>query len=443
MKIYIRAAIIDALDLDPATQREVASDPNTSPEVLAHMAQSEHFPILKLVALNPSTDENTLLMLADMSDDLCGYIANNRNATPRVISKLIDICNDLDTLRNITNRSDLTADMLTKLAHKAVETRAWQIAIPLVTNPNLSESDLLTLLDYDTHSHAIMDPIIRHPNVTLEVLQQLLIKDAGYCGYMKDILKFHQVPEEFLWEFIHNGTKSDRRAIANSTQASSEMLSELIRTDNDVWVSGDAIKNPNLSEEDIWDVFNSDRASNLVWNPNCPSEILAHFADKWISEDNKYSISEVAKHANTPIDSLYQIFDAFVESSSWPSPIWALAANPNLPNDLAAEIANSSDDRAKESLAGNPNVSPDILGSLVKSKIDIRKALAKNPNTPPKALIKLAKDRSDEVKYIVGENPNLPEEGYLRLLQDPRAYCRWGLEHNPTYKERYAQERER
>ena len=429
MKLYIRAAIFNILDEDADTQSAIAEDPSTDPEVLDELSHSQYSWVVFRALKNPNIDVNTL-------NSYIEAMLNNGDSSTAL--NMSDVARLLKQLAGTPSLDNSTFDLLADFAIKYPNT---YIAITLAENPNSPESTLLRLTDYDTHAHAVMDPIIKHPNVTLEVLRQLLIKDAGHCGYMKNILKTHQVPEEFLWEFIHNGTEYDRRSIANSTQASSEMLSELIQTDNDVWISGDAIKNPNLSEDTIWDIFNTDRASTLVWNPNCPSEILKHFATKWISEDNSYSLGEVAQHANTPIDSLYQIFDAYVGDSSWSNPICYLAENPNIPDDMASQIAAGTNDRAKVALARNPNVSPDILGSLVKSKIDIRKALAKNPNTPPKALIKLAKDRSDEVKYIVGENPNLPEEGYLRLLQDPRAYCRWGLEHNPTYKERYEREK--
>ena len=401
MKRYIKAAIMNILDEDIYTQREIAESDYASPEVLEALADVEDQCVEESVMMNPNTPVPTLNRLIKSYDERYSY--DNR------------------LLQRIARRTDLEPSTLDTLAIFAVLHPSSFVAIPLAENPTATESVLLTLVNgYDTHAHAVMDPIIKHPNVTLEVLRRLLLVDRGYCGYMDDITKEHRLPDDFLWEFARNGCEYDMRRIANTSYTPSEILEYFIENASDIgfgYIAFDALKNPNLSLDYLCKYYEDHKNSRgVVENPNCPPYILSEAADQLIRESShSCSIDIVASHPNTPVETLYKIFEAGHDgtvSGGWSG----LAKNPSIPDDIASGIAIEGGNYVKELLAMNPNVAPEILGSMVKCRVEIRKALAKNPNTPTKALLKLAKDKSYQVVWAVAENPNLPEEVFAYLL---------------------------
>ena len=434
MKIYIRAAVVNVLDEDSDTQSELAYDASTDPDLLDQLADSDDYNVKYGVAQNPNAYESTLIKLANVPSTYIGrYLLNNPNITPRVLDKLAD-CGDFGIMGMVAENPNTSESTLIKLAHKAVDTDSYKIAIPLAENPNLTEEGLLVLLDYDTHAHAVMDPIIKHPNATLKVMEQLLLEDNGYCGYYDDVSKYHKLPFDFINEFAHSDVEHYRRAVANDPQTPAEILAELV-TDDSRWVANDAIANKNLSEEDMWRVFESGNGA-VMHNPNCPPEILKSITEAKLNMEGAWGLDTLAKHPNLPVDMLYAIYDSGKDSA-----YSGIASSPNIPSDLASELSiyeykwKSSTLHLRKTLAENPNTDPNVLASMVKNSWEVRQALAGNPSTPLKTLTKLSKDKSYRVKEALAHNPNISEEIFDRLLNDGDV-SRWDLEKNPTFGER-------
>lgn len=434
MKIYIRAAVVNILDEDPDIQSELAYDASTDPDLLDQLADSDDYNVKYGVAQNPSTRESTLIKLTDVpSTYVSRYLVRNPNITPRVLDKLAD-CGDLGVMGTVAKHGLTSESTLIKLAHKAVDTDSYKIAIPLAENPNLTEEGLIILLDYDTHAHVVIDLIIKHPNATLKVMEQLLVEDNGYCGYYDDVSKYHKLPFNFINEFAHSDVEHYRRAVAKDPQTPPEILADLV-TDSSRWVANDAIANKNLSEEDMWRAFESGNGS-VMYNPNCPPEILKSITEAKLQMEGSWGLDTLAKHPNLPVDMLYAIYDSGKDSA-----YNGIASSPNIPSDLAAELSayeykwKSSTLIMRRALAENPNTDPDVLASMVKNPWEVRQALAGNPNTPLKTLTKLSKDKSYRVKDELAHNPNISEEIFDRLLDD-HDVSRWDLQKNPKFGER-------
>ena len=380
MKRYIKSAVGSVIDEPTDIQLALASDPDTSPLFLDQLADADSMEVLARVSKNPSTAPSTLNKLADV----------------------------------------------------AVRTNDYRIGIPLAENPNTPEEGLIKLIDYDSRARAVMEPIIEHPNTTPRVLMALLKKDDNYVGYFDEITRHYKLSPEFLQELVDIPSGKHRRDVANYEYTPVPLLLELTQ-DSDRWVSADAMRNPRLTETDVRNIYSETSAPHIIKNPNCPSDILEQVAKQYLDKNNRWGLQTIAAHPNTPDNVLYEIYESG-ESNSWQSCYSDLARNPNIPRDLALQLSVCDNYHARERLAANPNVDPDILGSMVKDKIEIRKALAKNPSTPPKALLKLAKDRSKSILWEVAENPSLPEEAFDLLLD---RVPDWILDNNPTYADRF------
>ena len=435
MKIYIKAAVSSLLDEDADTLQELAENPNTPPEVLAELANSDNAWVLHTLLRNPNTPS---------------YILDNAvdSLIPGASTLEINYLSARDTMSSLgvvaanPSVSDSTLIKLAKFVMDHFNSEPWRLYEPLLENPNTPAEALSILINEKTHNaRNVTDNVITHPNVTLDVLKKLLIVDDGYCSYLETIAETHHLPDEFLWEFARNGCNEDRRDIAGLKYTPSEILEYLIEhypnTDFG-YIRGDALTNPNLSADAMYKF--SRRSKNLPYilrNPNCPSDILAKAANKLIAAEDFWNLEYIATNPNTDVDTMYKIFN--IKSGSARK---RLAQNPNIPTELAKQLA-LSDDWTKEQIAKNSGVDPEVLATLVKSKIDVRKALARNPNTPPKTLMKLAKDRSHDVVRTVTENPNLPEEVFVYLLDTHGSW--WALEKQlkrfPQYKDQFEQGR--
>ena len=429
MKRYIKAAIVNILDEDADVQLELASDPNTDKYTLAELAHSNDIYVLRDVLKNPNTSSDTI---DDVVDNIIDGNADHSGRT---------IMTTLGCAASNPSANDNTLIKLSEFVMKHLHSEPWNLYGPLLENPNTPPEALSILINKDTHNaHSVTDAIIMHPNVTLDVLKKLLVVDAGYCHYMEAIADRHHLPDEFLWEFARNGCDADKRNIANIDYAPSEILEYLIKTCSNIqygYIASDAISNPNLSVDALYQL--ADDTKNLaaiVENPNCPSDILTRAASFYISTDNTWNLEFVASHPNTPVDVMYDIFE-YGKNYNSPHFLVGLASNPNIPTELARQLL-LKDDRVKEALAKN-NVNLEILTSLVKGKVDVRKALAKNPNTPAKTLLKLAKDRSDSVVYAVADNPNLPEEIFVFMMEKYGSpwWLKRQLKRFPQYADRF------
>jgi len=425
MKLYVRAAVRNILDEDEEIQQEIAENPSTSKEVLAELAKSNYSIVLRRVLEHPNIDPNILDATVDSLIDSDHYSSQILHALGGAASN--------------SSAMDSTLIKLAKCVMDHWYSDVQYVYIPLLKNPNTPAEALDILINEQTHNvHSITDKLISHPNVTLDILKKLLVVDNGYCDYIDAIAIIHHLPDDFLWEFAKNGCEADKRSIAYLEYTPTEILEYLIENSTDYdseWIRADALKNPNLSTDAIYQFFNNrENLVGIIQNPNCPTDILEQAADKLIADKNDWSLQFVARNPNTSVDTMYKIFETGSDARD------RLAQNPNIPTDLAKQLALSGTDWTKEQLARNHNVDPEVLALLVKSNIDTRMALARNPNTPPKTLMKLAKDRSGSVHYAVTENPNLPEEVFVYILNEH--LCGWWplekhLDRFPQYKDRF------
>lgn len=143
-----------------------------------------------------------------------------------------------------------------------------------------------------------------------------------------------------------------------------------------------------------------------------------------------------------------------------------VAANPNVPQDLMANLASDSAAYVRWSLAGNPNIAHDLLMRFVHeanpqvmgvdedgdgggganpqldvetlerlaahASRDIKASVALNMNAPSRLLASFAQDPSPDVRGFVAANARTPVEGLRRLAEDPNRAVVWELSGNPA-----------
>ena len=96
-----------------------------------------------------------------------------------------------------------------------------------------------------------------------------------------------------------------------------------------------------------------------------------------------------------------------------------LAADPNAPAEVLAQLSGDEDSSVRRRVARNLNAPAEILTRLSEDKDpEVRWGIAENPNAPAEILTRLSEDEDPEVRWGIAENPNAPAEILTRLSED-------------------------
>jgi hypothetical protein len=193
-----------------------------------------------------------------------------------------------------------------------------------------------------------------------------------------------------------------------------------------VWENMAAASSPLLPIELMHEMVNDpDRSrsaiSMLMYNPNCPADILNKVITQ-VEHEPGGSVAEIAgiivksfmhdtmrgalRHPNCPVEHLVK-FSADRNEYTRNS----VAFNPSTPPDVIDRLMQDESESVAKGLAGNTNLSLEYMELLSRHRLHtIRAIIARNPSTPEKILLRLYKDRSKEVKKQVTMNPNCPTE---------------------------------
>ena len=164
-----------------------------------------------------------------------------------------------------------------------------------------------------------------------------------------------------------------------------EILTNILRKNNEDEVSWIAAKNPNCPPEALTEVLRIGKNDNVsiytAKNPNCPPEALA----------------EVLRRGKNDYVSYYA------------------AKNPNCPPEILAEVLRrGKDDFVSECAAKNPNCSPEILAEILRRSEDdnVSQYAAENPNCPTKESIKWFKlfNKKIPLEILKNEEKELEKE---------------------------------
>lgn len=175
MKRYIRAKIVNLLDEDYDTLRDIALDPNTDHDTLLQLANTTG--IAWDVVKNPNLSEDILNVLAD--NEIRGirhYVVLHPKVTSEILNKILDIelksastgyLSDYVTIfKDIINSPKVTEDMLWKIAKDT--TISPYIKTYIYTSPSTTDG----LIEY-LHNQDIWNDRWKHSNTAVDALNRV------------------------------------------------------------------------------------------------------------------------------------------------------------------------------------------------------------------------------------------------------------------------------
>lgn len=192
MKRYIKARISDFSDEDYETLREIVKDENTSPDVLAQIANihnSLHNLPYEELSTNPNTPESALRHLYERNRWLSEYVAKNPNISTELIDEMIDDViskehADDELFIQLSYNPKTTARQLKRITDYVLEhPNAGHIMWYLIKNDKFPASALQKLVHH--RKFAWMESLMigfahNHPNATLAIKSFL---EKEYPGY--------------------------------------------------------------------------------------------------------------------------------------------------------------------------------------------------------------------------------------------------------------------
>ena len=161
------------------------------------------------------------------------------------------------------------------------------------------------------------------------------------------------------------------------------------------WVRRDIAKNDRTRPDTLRKLAKSEEATirwNVAQNPNTPADVISEI----LREDNDVSaICYALNHPSVTVE------DLVAHADSWNCYIrQTVAEHEKTPPEVLRQLANDSESTVLESVAANPNTPQDVLLTLADAGLyGITLNLLENPSCPIEVLQKFSDDKYvDEVR---------------------------------------------
>jgi hypothetical protein len=263
----------------------LASNPNTSPEILVSLSRSEFYNEMNdeltswRAIENPSFPVDVLSKIVNTENK--SAVTKSPNLTPELARKLYDF-NDED-IRNSLAANPLTpVDILVKL-YKRNPYNSYDMA--LASNPSLPFELLEEFIAFG--KSWILLFVLRNPSVDVNVFADIIVASVDL---MKDLAKRNRTPLPILRKIYEQKEKfspDDYREIitsliCNRSNTDLSMLEELFEN-GDEYIRLQVAVNPNISHELINKLLAlniSEINYSILGNPATPAHILSKYASK-------------------------------------------------------------------------------------------------------------------------------------------------------------------
>ena len=444
---------------DRKSKLNAARNLNTPVPILEQLARDSDETVCEAVTKNPSLPFNTLLELARNSSvrvKLSLAYKSSYGNTPPTPPQLLEIFaeDESEQVRaKIAEHPDTPVDILVRLANDS----SREVKSRLTRNLN-TPVEVLTRLGLEEN---LVNQ--RNPNTPEIVLAQAVrnMKSKALADFLKHPVQGSQMSRSTLAQLATNTNSSVRYRVACHPNTSATVLRQLAR-DSYVATIRAVASNHNTSPETLEVLsINPDFTTrhNVVNNPNVPSRVLAQIVKSSCVSGNQPNrtvdmlksafpgnnndvLRIIARNPDTPIEAL-----KILARREFVSPI----AEPN------SFVPPRTDDSVIQSLAYNPNLTPEILSTLTQdSCIEVRKILVRHPNlteelwlrlsedeavlaretvacseqTPVNVLQLLASDLEREVRIKVAQNSNTPQTILETLAGDEDSQVRTAIASN-------------
>lgn len=386
---------------------------------------------------------------------ICRELAEYSATAPNILECLANHTDSYTRVRLAKNHNTPTETLL-KLANEQPSYIARYVAM----NPSTT-IDLLEILS-KREDKELVHLVAQNPNTPLPVLQELA-KDVDRRIAQSANKNLEEQQDEYDEQAVRKNPEISPEILEKFAQKDPETVAELPYTPPKLLLK--LFQNVDEKQKNALDVY-----ENIASNPNTPASILEQLA----RNESSFVRQAVARNSSTPINVLFKhlardvqvswkiakmmsaiksneyvekdsILDIFAEESTSSlekilqrliqegssSARLFLARRFDLPTDLLAKLAHTSEVKVCEAVAQNPNTSISTLDKLAQSlELEVRQAIAQNPNTSINALEKLAQSSETEIRQLVAQNPNTPINVLEKLAKDKDSKVRMHIASN-------------
>ncbi len=416
--------------------RQVAKNPNTSPDLLRELSASKDAITCKYVAANPNTPTDVLLELGSEFPE-----------------QLLD--NPIFSLLLLEN-----PNLVNQMPSMTLVSLLKQERVPIFflerAASNWNEEVHLAVAINAQTPKAVLEKLVQSPYREVSEAAQLHVNWAGEMtsGWDEAVkeaiqktaksIEFYQIEElaeiglipEFVIESLDDNDKLLQR-LAKNPNISGRILEKLAMFTN--WDIRLALaSNPNTPGR-ILEQLAKDNDEEIRWdvarNPNTPGRVLEELAQHLEVSDEV--LLAVAMNPQTP----RTVLEKLIQSEY--NPVAEIA---QLHKNWVGEIIQRCDEAASETshrktvdqndeayfikLAEIDLISEFVIESLRKNNTLLQE-VASNPGTASQILEKLAIDNDGKIRLKVAGNPNAPAKVLEQLAQDNNVEFRTKVAQNP------------
>lgn len=377
----------------------IASDPQTSSNVLHQLLASPNKLVLDMVASHPKAKAKTLITVAERASSGAMARTGRRH--------LLKACDSHTAWRAAQNRSasQRTLKTMADLEH-------FSTKVGVAQNLNTTSAVLHKLSEDE--GLAVRYFVARHGNTAAADLRRLANDEARQVR--ASVASNDTCPPDLLQTLLRDSHRDVRQAAVENSSAPIEAVAPLA-TDRAKSVRAQVARRPDLPDEAALTLANDLKAlvrQSLAMSTNIPLGAAKRLAED-PDEGTRYCIAE---NPDTPTEILEVLAE---DQSDWVRQ--ALVRNSATPSGVLVRIHDSSPEtfpcHMEGIFAANKSTPPHILAELAESERHwVRAEVAANPTTPHGILRTLSSDIDAEVRANLASNPSTPCETLEQLTTD-------------------------
>lgn len=324
-------------------------------------------------------------------------IAENENATPLALGRLIDYLEDqerYDEYYKVLENKNVSSGDIDRVADSYMR---WDDDEDERDNMAYLKNNALAVIEHPNAEDSTLERLTHaHDKEVADKAEQALQKRVSLKSQKSDT---KYTPQQMkMVELSKSNDYKDREVAANSKETPVDVLVNLSK-DDDYFVQRDVASNPNLPAESLRDL-----SKHIEWavryevagNPSTPDDVIA-----LLKEDEDWRVRQNAAKRDQVSTDRKRAMDV------------------NTSEDDLDDLAKSEDIEVRRQVAANPSTRAKTLGELAIDKdAEVRQHVARSLNTNPFTLETMAKDEDEGVRVAVAKNPNTHLWSISDLVED-------------------------
>jgi len=376
---------------------------------------------LKALIASPLTSHRALKnMIHPRAPGFVLEAMSKRSSTPsdlldRIVDAVLRGNHDPAVVFNLARHPNASANALTTarglLANATPSSNLTPQYISIACHKNAGKRDLTIL---SRHVHRIVRIAVGF-NLNTDVADLVTLSSDTHVDVRTAVAENPNLPRETMVAMSMDGSVDVRAAMASNTSIDKEFTALLFSlfSDDDMHVLSTLARNPNVSDDDCFDLEHPLHRVSLAWDSKDPHTLrkLAGMED-----DNDFLLT-VARNTSTPADVLSSL-----AGSTNLEVRYSVAGNANTSPEVLEQLSSDTDEDVRLPVAINKHAPVTVLETLASDDAyDVREFAADNINTPPHVLELLSKDEDVRVRSSVAMNKSTPAhilEAMLEVNED-------------------------